>query len=264
MARGIAVENRIERRLAENVRDLVVAVRAAQNELAARGLANSSAMIRRRLDLIRQYVVAGTDWAFSEIERYTTTPDIARELHDWFLKAALGRYFYAVVDASQVRTRLVPAGALAAAEREIEQIRESLAADLAEFQAGVWTPRDPVSAPTANNVHNVVTVHGDILGGIQQAGHGAQQQSTTTFDGSQVGQALEAFAAALKAAQLSDEVRQELEAEIDTIRPQLRKASPNWVIVRTAGAAILGLVTGVGANLLTPELQSLAAALGLQ
>jgi hypothetical protein len=87
--KGKAIEDRIDRHLLSIVRDSESAFQAAQYEHG-----NSGALIRRRLELISEVQIRGTDWAFAEIEGYSTHPEITRPHHKYYLEQALGRFHY--------------------------------------------------------------------------------------------------------------------------------------------------------------------------
>ena len=112
-------------------------------------------------------------------------------------------------------------------------------------------------------ITNTVHVGGDNSGVIQQAGDHAQQQARVGPDAAAIGQALDAFASALTSAQLGGEAAAEIKAEIATIRAQLTKPKPSFEIIRIATGAIGSVVAGIGANLLTPHVIALMAAVGM-
>jgi len=110
---------------------------------------------------------------------------------------------------------------------------------------------------TSNNV-NVGS--GSTVGSIQQAGNAAHQQSGSTIDINSVQQALEEFERAVSEAELSEEARSEIGVEIETIRPQLKKAAPSAVIVRESLKTLRNIVEGLAAGALTPQFVALMAA----
>jgi hypothetical protein len=60
---------------------------------------------------------------------------------------------------------------------------------------------------------------------------------------------------------LSEDIRTEIMADIDTIRAQLAKPSPNITIVQEAGKSVRNVLEGIAAGLLTPSISAAAFAL---
>jgi hypothetical protein len=145
-----------------------------------------------------------------------------------------------------------------------EQAHKRIAAEIDEFTAGVWFARAPAPHGGANITTNSVNINGNVSGSIiQQAGEGAQQSASTGLDPALIADALDRLGEAILNAGLSQSLRGEVEAEMETIRAQLRKPEPNRDILKIAGNAIGGLCTGVAGNMLTPYVAALLASLGL-
>jgi len=64
------------------------------------------------------------------------------------------------------------------------------------------------------------------------------------------------------AAKLPDDTRRAVMAEVETIQPQLKKPSPNAVIVREAGKSIRTILEGTASDLLATALWALMTATG--
>lgn len=109
-----------------------------------------------------------------------------------------------------------------------------------------------------NNTVNIGD--GATVGSIQQAGANAHQQSAATFDVGSIQQALDQFERVAVDPTISEEVRAAICAEIETIRPQLKKATPSAVIVREGLKSLRNIVEGVAGGLLTPQFATLMTA----
>ena len=261
-----AVQDRIQRHLAEKVRVSEEAFRAIQAEMAAKGLSNSGASIRRRLALLEQLVVDSTDWAFGEVDRHTNPPDVARALHALFLRQAMSSQFYALVDKSGLQDDpRTPPAAATEVQRQVERIRQSLTADLKEFEQGLWTPRSVDRAPPVAN-HNVVHVAGDFVGAVQQGGSGNVQVAPITVNWAAVRETAQQLSDALSSEGIGLEVREALEPDLHTIQAQLRKPSPGEWIVREAARSLRNVAEGAlaGALVAAPAVAALLHQLAQQ
>jgi hypothetical protein len=132
-----------------------------------------------------------------------------------------------------------------------------------DFERDIWRPKPWPTTGATTITNNTVHIGGNNSGVVQQAGDNAQQHASVRPDAAPIGQALDAFAAALANAQLDAAASAEIRAEIDTIRAQLTKPKPSFDIIRIATGAIGSVVAGVGANVLTPHLLPLFAAIGM-
>lgn len=104
-------------------------------------------------------------------------------------------------------------------------------------------------ASTTNNTVNVGS--GAVIGNVQLAGDGAQQHGTATINIGAIQKALEEFERALDAdTEISAEDKGAIRAEIDTIRPQLRKQQPNPVILREVLKSLRSIVEASASGVL--------------
>lgn len=106
---------------------------------------------------------------------------------------------------------------------------------------------------------NNVTMFGSQIGSLQQAGAGAAQQNSGSFDVSAFRSALDSFDEAVIKSNLDEQERAALRAEIETMRPQLSKPQPNPVVITEGLKTLRNIVEGIAAGLLTPAFVQLAA-----
>ncbi len=131
-----------------------------------------------------------------------------------------------------------------------------------DFERDIWRPKPRPATGATTITNNTVHIGGDNSGVVQQAGDNAQQHASVGPDAAAIGQALEAFAVAVATAQLDAATNADIKAEVETIRAQLTKPKPSFEIIRIAAGAIGSVVASVGANLLTPHVITLMAAIG--
>jgi hypothetical protein len=81
---------------------------------------------------------------------------------------------------------------------------------------------------------------------------GATQNVSVTLESTTIATRLEAFAAALAPLALDPGVRLNAEAEIDTLRAQLRKAKPNGVILTEGGRTLRSIAENIIATVVAP------------
>jgi hypothetical protein len=108
---------------------------------------------------------------------------------------------------------------------------------------------------------NTINVESMIGSTIQQGSSRATQTVQFTLNIGATGAALSAFEAAIQGVDLSENVRAEIMANIDTIRTQLAKPSPNITIVHEAGKSVRNVLEGIAAGLLTPSISAAALTL---
>lgn len=238
--------------LAESQRDIMASY-------AARGVLQSGPRLKRQAEVRNQVLGELTEWCLSEVA--ALPGDVTRHwiVHKHSIQRALSHFMtesraYVSAQAAPFRP-----GALKAIEEILDKADAHVRAELDEFGAGVWRSRSPRQENSVTN--NNVTITNSTVGMVQQAGNHAHQQSDSQIDIGAIQQALDAFERATANAQISDQARAEISVEIETIRPQLKKAVPSAVIVREGLISLRNIVEGVAAGaLLTPQFGALMAA----
>ena len=130
---------------------------------------------------------------------------------------------------------------------------QKLHQDLIEQMEGIFDSYEhgfyiPESSMTSNTVH---VGSGAVIGNMQLAGDGAQQHGTATINIGAIQKALEEFERALDAdTEISAEDKGAIRAEIDTIRPQLRKQQPSPVILREVLKSLRSIVEASASGVL--------------
>lgn len=254
-----AFHDRVRRHVVDALRQYRDEQKAVSHEMAAKGLGNSGPHLRRRVEVLRKWMVLLTDQCFEDVTRLPGTQSMHRIVHADFLADQLGEFLTQAE--SEVLIFDPGPAATNAIKQEMRPIREALEHDLRDFQAQLWRPRSQGKA--ASVTHNTVNVHGSTVGSIQQAGDGAMQTATVHLNVGAVQTALDEFVTALDASGLPDEVRHAAMIEVETIRPQLKKPAPNVSIVREGLHTLRNIVEGVAAGLLSTKLTTLLLAAGI-
>jgi hypothetical protein len=248
-------ERRLQRHIARAADELAAAQRQVMAEFAARHLLQSGARRQRQTQVRNTHVSELVEWCLAEVLSFSRTNGMQPQAHGDQLRPHL----LAFMASSREGLKL---GALGdAASQAIAAILDKadahITAELDEFSAGAWRPREQskVGAVTNNNV----TLTNSMAGNIQQAGDFAQQDARA-FDGAALQQALSVFEREVGEVEISDEARAAIKAEVDTIRPQLGKREPSSVIVRESLKTLRNLVEGLAAGALTPSFVALLTA----
>jgi len=252
-------EDRVRRLVSEGVHHYRDELRAVASETASKGLGNSGAHLRRRVEVLRKWTVTVTDHAFEAVTRLPGTQSMHREVLGDFLAEQL-RSFLQQAEGDVLIFAPGPAATNAIKEM-IGTIRDGLESDLREFQTGVWRPRSHGHA--ASVTHNTVNVHGSNVGAVQQAGQGSLQSAVVHFNLETVRTSLEEFAIALRDSNIPEQIKREAMIEVETIRPQLRKATPSIPIVQEGLHSLRNILEGVVAGVLANKLTALLIAAGI-
>ena len=140
----------------------------------------------------------------------------------------------------------------------LREFDEVLKFKIRQFDVGFFDPQEPEVPQVANTI-NIGSMTGSA---IQQGSPNATQTVQFTLSIEATKNALAAFETAIQGANLSEEnVRAELMADINTIRAQLSKPSPNLTIIQEAGKSARNVVEGIVGALLTPSISAAASLL---
>jgi len=264
---GSQVRARFERRIEQADESLKEAQRGVLAQFTAKGALFSGARLKKQAQVRNEHAHALIELCLEEV---THLPGQQRDIN-W---AIYGPFLLERLDAFLERSRdgLAPEKlGGAAAARDIAEILDKadarLRAELADFGAGLWRPRRPTGGVNVSNTTNNVTAINSPIGTLQQGGAGAKQNATTELNVALLKEALDAFEGTLATADIDQILREAINVEIATIRPQLSKAQPNGTIVGEGVKSLRNLAEGVAAGLLTemllPVLAAAAPFLGL-
>ncbi len=266
-----ALEERMTRHLAKMRHGVDVDLNRLHGEAIKVNAQHNSGSIFPKLAAVQQSAEAAAEDVLTEAKELVddarrqgkNAPDLWREATADKARSVLVAHVKALYALDwRMDTKLLP-GVTPAIQDSRKNSLAWVNGQVDDFERDIWRPkRKPeTGGPTITN--NTVHIGGNNSGVIQQAGDHAQQQASVGSDAAAIGHALDAFAEALASAQLSGETTAEINAEIATIKAQLTKPKPSFDIIRIATGAIGSVVAGVGANMLTPLLIALMAAVGM-
>lgn len=249
-------EARLKRHIDAAADRLVEAQRNVMASHAAKGLLQSGARLKRQAAARNEAVAEIVDWCLVEVADFSKKHGMRPEAHGNQARPALEAFM------RSSREKLTFEAFGPAASKAISEILDkadaNFNAELDEFAVGAWRPRRPNGETSVTN--NNVTVNNSNGVSVQQAGDGAQQYSASSFDAGAMWEALDGFERAVLAAELSQEVRDAIAAEVETIRPQIKKANPSAVILKESLKTLRTVVESAAAGALTPSLLAVGAA----
>lgn len=257
-----AFQARATRRLEEMRHDLAVELTRLHADVVKDNAQTNNRSIFPKLRAVSACADVATEFVLREAKALTDRHrDSARGM--WLEETATRARFVLMdhVEAIYASDWRMPPEFMHLVNAHIRDFRSSNVAkvnnEVVEFEQGVWN----ASAEGSNITNNTVNINGGMSGGVvQQAGDNAHQHASGPADAEAIGKALEAFVRALDGADLSPASREEIMADVDTVRAQLKKPSPNFDAIRHAAR---DLSVGVAANIVTPHLLLLLAAVGL-
>jgi hypothetical protein len=135
-------------------------------------------------------------------------------------------------------------------------LNKHVAFAIRQFDVGFFDPQEP----EVPQVSNSITI-GSMTGAIQQGSPGAEQNVQVSINVEAIANALNQFQSAIGAAGLPTGALHELLADVHAIQGQLSKPSPSTRIIHEAGKSLRNVLEGIAGGLLTPAVQSAAAAL---
>jgi hypothetical protein len=243
-----AIKGRIERRLGELQREAEASQARLKAEAAAVGALGGSRFELVRQEDARKRVQAAINWTLLEVCALPGEQNIWREVMASDLERHLSGFAKSVSPSDQFVSEL-----LALTKVELD-----------EFQAGVWRPSEAQAAqPSVHTTNNAVYVHGSVQGAVQQAGDHATLNASVQIDTRALSVALDRFEETLERVTMDAQVRDDLLADVATLRAQLRKAQPSRSVIQATVSAIRDLAVGVAAGLLASDVQALLQAVGL-
>lgn len=251
------IEGRITRHVSKAASALEEAQRGVLADAAARGMLRSGPRLKRQAEVRNEQAANLVEWCLLEVGHLPGDTSINWTLYGPFVRTTITTFLAQSRDGLRFE-EFGPAAASAIASI-LDNADAHFLADLEEFGASLWRPRKP---PGGANVttNNSVVLNNSTAGTIQQSGQGAHQEATANGDVAAVRLALEQFSRAVAEAQIAEDQRAELLAEIETLRPQLTKPKPNVAIVRETLGTMRRVAEGAAGGVLTEALVPLLIA----
>ena len=219
-------------------------------EFSAAGLLRSGSRLKRQAQVRNEHLFRLVEWCLTEVQSLPGKASMHWNEHSHTVRGSLAAFMSESRGAVVSEVGTSGAAATQAIEAILSAADTNAQAELDEFEAGVWRPRMPSMGTSVTN--NNLTVSNSTVGNIQQAGDHAYQQGTSAMSIDATRQALDAFDHAVFQADLSEQIKDALRAEIETIRPQLKKDTPNATILRESLKTLRNVVEGIAAGAVTP------------
>jgi chaperonin cofactor prefoldin len=256
-----AFEDRLARNLRQRLEAAASNFKRVDAQMAASGRGRSGARLLELLRVLEEQIVADVDWCLREVQRLPGDSAIHRQIWPVLLREHTKTHLEQLLHTSRL---LEPMGAdhesiRRAVDEKIQKIRDRVEGDFKDFEANLWEPRERTM--TTSSTKNTINNFGDVYGIQQQAGASAAQ--TAQMDVGQIAAAVSELEKRLKAIEADGDLRAEIEAELETIRREIKRSHPNFGVVRAAAAGLRSLALNIAGNLLTPEVQQLLRVLGL-
>ncbi len=233
-------------------------IKGLTNEMSANGYLHSGNHLKLRVKALKSCMQTLTDKCFEEVKFLKGQPDINRVFHAEFLYQQLTGFLkeaeYTVLSPPMDRT-------INAINESIAQIYQNLETDFNEFKAGLWRNRANTLAASVTN--NTLNIQGSTVGAIQQAGEGSIQIAPVAFNPGEIKSALDDFLTTLNSQNIQESLKNDAEADANTIMIQINKTSPSGSIIREALNSLRNIVEGVAAGVLTIKFAAIARAVGI-
>ncbi len=226
------------------------------SHLNAAGAYRSGRAILVIFEKVDEGLDRGADTALGELKRtrrlFKLDPDKLREVTEVQL-----REFLSKLKKLSKHEEMRMWGAPRIVSERLAKLDERLNFLLENFDVGFIDPAEPEMPPTMGNHITIETMTG---GAIQQGTSHSQIQQFG-IDVSAAKDALKAFEIAFASETLTTEQRSHLDADVATIKAQLKKPSISKVILTETMRSLRSLVEGITAGALTPSAVNAASAL---
>jgi hypothetical protein len=233
------------------------AVSDVRGEAARHGAINSSRAVINSFEAVRKEFDSGVESVLGELKRVIRTTTLDRN----DLRQLAVQRLTNFAAAAQAIAQTPEASAMGMGDylrQQFAAMNQYLQFSIRQFDVGFFIPAEPEVPPVAGNS----IVIGNMTGStIQQGSPGAKQSVEITLNVEEMRKALEVFEAGLAASTVPREKIDQLTAELETIRAQLKKPSPSRLILREAGKSIRNIVEGVIGGMLAPEVMNAATVL---
>jgi hypothetical protein len=230
--------------------------------MVARGLAISGARVKEQLSAIEHEVSDAIEWAFSEalsLPGGTPASNVNDNVH--LLTTVTTTHLenlYGLLNLDGL-----PNNVKDHVEKHKTEQKRLLEGSLKDFRLQLWRPNKDHGV-TGVGTQNTVNIQAPVTGTIQLAGEGSIQDAKPNIYRPEIEAALSGIERTVNELNAADASVSDLKADVATIRAQLQKTAPNSGILHSALNAAYQISLSIGANVLTPQIVTLAALLGVQ
>jgi hypothetical protein len=233
------------------VKETLFALNKMRNEAMRAGIYDSGPSALREVEIMEQGLRRGIDLAlgkFKHARRVTSLDHAAlRRVTQERLNAFLSKVKAPLRPKAGGRRSNHPAIVKLHADA-LPKLDAHLEFALRQFDVGLLDPTEPDTPLTMNNSISIGVMSGGML---QQATDHSSQSASNSFNVGSAKEALDALTETLKGAMLPQDTLADIQADIETIRAQLAKATPSPSIVREAARSLRSIVEGIAAGVLT-------------
>jgi hypothetical protein len=224
------------------------AVTEVRGEFARAGGVLHSGAVTHSLEAARREWDSGAEAVLGELRRVVRITNLDRnELRQHTVQSLMG--FAGRAKAAFPMNEARSLGMTNAVEEQFAAFDRHVQFQIRQFDVGFLDPAEPEIPPVANSI----TI-GSMTGcTIQQGSPGAKQTVEVTLDFDAMRKALDVLQAALVASTAPREKVDQLTAEVETIRAQLKKPSPSRLILREAESPFETLSREASAEFLRPR-----------
>jgi hypothetical protein len=232
------------------------AVNDVRGQAAFHGAINSSRAVINSFEAVRKEFDSGLEAVLGELKRVIHATALDRnDLRQMAVQRLTN--FAAAAKAIAQTPEASGMGMGEYLSQQFALMDQHLQFSIRQFEVGFFDGPEPEVPPVGNSI----TIGSMIGSTIQQGSPGAKQSVEVTLDVEAIRKALDVFQAALPASTVPREKIDQLTAEIETMRAQLKKPSPSRLILREAGKSIRNIAEGLVGGMLAPEVMQAAAML---
>jgi hypothetical protein len=228
-----------------------------RSEATLAGGFGSGRMVLLNIEAARKAFDGGVDTTLGELKRTIRMTKLDPQKLRELVGQRLTKFAAAAKATAQIDNP-VTGGLADYSQEQFADFDKYLQFSLRQFDVGFHDPSEPEVPPISTSS---ITV-GTMTGNIQQGSPGATQTFELKVNIEAAQAALRIFEAELNKCEVDDRARQELAADIATIKAQLSKRSPSVSILHEAGKSVRSVVEGVVTGVLTSPLLKAAIALG--
>ena len=234
------------------------AVGMVRGTAAKNGMFGSGNRVISSIDAARAELEVGIDATLGELNRTIRHTNLDGELLRNQAGERLVKFAADIKDAAQLGDMPNSLGVRKYVDEQFAAFDKHLEFALRQFDVGFHDAPEPELPPMTDNS---ITV-GNMTGNIQQNSPGATQTFESKMNIAAAQAALQTFESELSKIEVDDRARQDLAADIATIKAQLSKPSPSASILREAAKTVRSVSEGIVAGVLTSPLMQAAIALG--
>lgn len=229
----------------------------------ARGMLRSGNTIIETFQAAHKEFEGGVDTALGELKRAIQTTELDKDRLRKITIEALSKYRDDLKGLTgHEKMRKWAPQAFSNIDGFLAEFDETLAFKTRQFEVGFFDPGEPEVPPVTNYMHV-----GHVSGGAVQQGTSHSTQNVTTINIQVLPAAVAEFEKELTKASLPPNLAADIQADLETIKAQLKKPSPSNAVLKEVGHSLRSVLEGMTGGMLAPGAlqagQVLLGALGI-